>query len=601
MKLKLLTTVLFLTLVFGASTSAFAADTDIFSNMDTIITDTDQDQFSVGELDTDVFNDGENESAEIFSSEESGLADTVAGDFVVDGIIYQNEESGKTCSIVGYTDDIPQTLEINGRADGKRITRIADGAFKNCERLVSLTIEAAIPQIGTNVFEGCFNLTISCYKNTPIYQAALNENIKVNAMDFLPQTTIDGVIYTRRDDSSYSAWAGGVNVVLKDSIYGIPVDHLEDVEDSLETIQIPDSITSLGSVQEGFLFRGSNIKELIIPDSVKGIASDYIAEGCPNLKTVDTGNGINAVGAMYFANCGSLETVRIGTAVTQIGAGAFMSCPNLKEVYIPANVKSISQSAFDESSEQLVIVGDTGSYAECYARGMGIAFQSTGNSISESRVFIEDARVTGNSVYVTAENSNLSVEGYDYLMKYSSNNYFEDEWITVPFSVDFRVQKNAKPGQQVCFPYVGLGTYYIYSHGWIRDEKGNKQFTDWSNPAKVVVTVNTPDQPKIKRVKVKGKTVTVEITGGDALGYDCVLGTGQKKSLSYYQCNELRKDPVYQIKPATYKYIAKNKKSTTIVFKNVKPGKYNVALHSFTRQDGKKVFSKWSEMKKIKV
>ena len=94
--------------------------------------------------------------------------------------------------------------------------------------------------------------------------------------------------------------------------------------------------------------------------------------------------------------------------------------------------------------------------------------------------------------------------------------------------------------------------------------------------------------------KANGTTVTVTYTkAANAEGYDVVLGTAAKKV-----GDELR--------PVEYgTLVKKNIKGNvvTATFKNVKKGTYYAGLHAFNRtsEDGKKVFSQWSNVKKVTV
>ena len=99
----------------------------------------------------------------------------------------------------------------------------------------------------------------------------------------------------------------------------------------------------------------------------------------------------------------------------------------------------------------------------------------------------------------------------------------------------------------------------------------------------------------ITSVKVKGSTVTVTYTkASNADGYDVVLGTSTKKVNG-------------ETRPVEYgKLVKKNIKGNvvTATFKNVKKGTYYAGLHAFNRTnptDNKKVFSQWSNVKKVNV
>jgi hypothetical protein len=64
----------------------------------------------------------------------------------------------------------------------------------------------------------------------------------------------------------------------------------------------------------------------------------------------------------------------VSSSVTSIGEYAFYDCENLTSVTIPSSVTSIGKEAFAHCSEELVICGHSGSYAETYAGDNGITF-----------------------------------------------------------------------------------------------------------------------------------------------------------------------------------------------------------------------------------
>ena len=79
----------------------------------------------------------------------------------------------------------------------------------------------------------------------------------------------------------------------------------------------------------------------------------------------------------------------------------------------------------------------------------------------------------------------------------------------------------------------------------------------------------------------------------NATGYDVVLGTGSKK-----ENGETRP---YQY--GNHKKLNLKEGTVTATFKNVPKGTWVVGMHAFNRtsEDGKKVFSPWSNLKKATV
>ena len=198
---------------------------------------------------------------------------------------------------------------------------------------------------------------------------------------------------------------------------------------------------------------------------------------------------------------------------------------------------------------------------------------------------ISDVKVVGNKATVILSGETEGATGYDYVISKDRDCITNKDYASVNKN---QVKTNTT------FEYVGQGQYYAYCHAWTRDENGKKVFGAWSNAYPFSVSAITPSQPVITSVKVSGSTVTVTYTkASNADGYDVVLGTSTKKVNG-------------ETRPVEYgKLVKKNIKGNvvTATFKNVKKGTYYAGLHAFNRtsEDGKKVFSQWSNVKKVTV
>nr|WP_303243395.1 hypothetical protein [uncultured Blautia sp.] len=196
---------------------------------------------------------------------------------------------------------------------------------------------------------------------------------------------------------------------------------------------------------------------------------------------------------------------------------------------------------------------------------------------------ISGVKVVGNKATVILSGEADGASGYDYVISKAND--------TTTARVDVTKNQVKTTGD---FNYVQQGTYYAYCHAWRRNAEGKKVFGEWSNIYPFSVSAITPAQPVITSVKAKGTTVTVTYTkAANAEGYDVVLGSAAKKVNGEYR-------------PVSYgKLVKKNIKGNvvTATFKNVKKGTYYAGLHAFnkTSEDGKKVFSQWSNVKKVTV
>ncbi|WP_455542706.1 SH3 domain-containing protein [Intestinibacter sp.] len=160
---------------------------------------------------------------------------------------------------------------------------------------------------------------------------------------------------------------------------------------SLTSITIPNSVTKLGS---GVLFLNTSLTSVSLPSSLTSIPSSTFA-GCKSLKSISLPSGINSIGESAFAMTGFTEFT-VPNGVTNIGKEAFSTCEKLTKITIPKSVITIGKSILDAGAEVVTIYGETGSYAQTYAKENDIAFKSTNSTTG-------DVIATG----VTTENLNV--------------------------------------------------------------------------------------------------------------------------------------------------------------------------------------------------
>ena len=198
---------------------------------------------------------------------------------------------------------------------------------------------------------------------------------------------------------------------------------------------------------------------------------------------------------------------------------------------------------------------------------------------------ISNVKVVGNKATAILSGEADGAAGYDYVISTDRDCITNKDYTSV--------NKN-QVQTSTTFKYVQQGTYYAYCHAWKRDENGKKVFSDWSNAYPFVVSAITPDAPVITNVTVSGSTIKVTYkAAANATGYDVVLGTGSKK-----ENGETRP---YQY--GNHKKLNLKEGTVTATFKNVPKGTWVVGMHAFNRtsEDGKKVFSPWSNLKKATV
>ena len=198
---------------------------------------------------------------------------------------------------------------------------------------------------------------------------------------------------------------------------------------------------------------------------------------------------------------------------------------------------------------------------------------------------ISSVKVVGNQATAILSGDSEGAAGYDYVISTDRDCIKNKDYASV--------NKN-QVSTSTTFKYVQQGTYYAYCHAWKRDANGKKVFSDWSNAYPFVVSAITPDAPVITNVKVSGSTIKVTYkAAANATGYDVVLGTSSKKENGETRPYHYGDHKVLNLKEGT----------VTATFKKVPKGTWVVGMHAFNRtsEDGKKVFSPWSNLKKATV
>ena len=130
---------------------------------------------------------------------------------------------------------------------------------------------------------------------------------------------------------------------------------------SLETVELPDSLTTLKS----YTFRNcSSLKSIVIPGKVKAIYTQTF-ENCSSLGEIDLGS-VQRIGSSAFKGCTSLKSVVLPDLMTVIDTRVFEDCTELKRVTVPKNTKTIDKDAFVGCGE-LTLYGYVDTEAQSFA------------------------------------------------------------------------------------------------------------------------------------------------------------------------------------------------------------------------------------------
>lgn len=110
----------------------------------------------------------------------------------------------------------------------------------------------------------------------------------------------------------------------------------------LSFLTLPDNLKSIGITA----FKGTGLVQVLIPTSVTTIGASTF-HSCTALDSITLLCNCEVPSAM-FMGCSNLRSINIGQRITAIGSQAFEGCLNLIKINIPKNVLKIGANAFNK-------------------------------------------------------------------------------------------------------------------------------------------------------------------------------------------------------------------------------------------------------------
>ena len=312
-------------------------------------------------------------SANSGKKESKGLEYVLVNDFLSSG----------SYEVVGIGTCNDKDIVIPEEYKGKPVTSIAEEAFKECDKIKSVTIPGSVVDIGDSAFEycrslkavalpksikkignkvfyGCFDLTSITIPNsvtdigedafsccfdlkritipdsvTSIGERAFSGCSSLTSISVEPENanykSIDGNLYTKDGKRllQYAVGKTNTSFVIPHGVTSI--DHSAfSLCSNLTSITIPNSVTSIGSLS-----------------NCSGLRSISVDSGNMHYKSID-GNLYTKDGKMLiqYAIGKTNTSFVIPHGVTSIDHSAFSDCSSLTSITIPGSVTSIDFSAF---------------------------------------------------------------------------------------------------------------------------------------------------------------------------------------------------------------------------------------------------------------
>ena len=238
---------------------------------------------------------------------------TVCGKSATEGLLFTVTNGGEAYKLNGFGGETTVTdVIIPATHNGKPVTGIASGAFKNCSSIVTVTIPDSVKSIGSDAFYNCTKLE-------KISMPASLKSIGFDAFSLcrkLSAVYIDDLTAWCEVDSDSSPFENGADLYINNVL--------------TQSIVIPDTVTEILASA----FEGANITDVAIPASVEYI-EDSAFRGCKHLTsvTVAPNSKLKVIDWHAFEECSSLSVVTIPASVEYICVCAFDICDALKTIY----------------------------------------------------------------------------------------------------------------------------------------------------------------------------------------------------------------------------------------------------------------------------
>ncbi|MGM9978878.1 MAG: leucine-rich repeat protein [Clostridium sp.] len=374
---------------------------------------------------------------------------------------YELEFLTENAMITGYHGE-QENLEIPSQLDDKYVIEIGLNAFRENEIIKNVSIPNNVKKVGEGAFDLCVNLKgVTLPKNIKrIYDNTFRACSSLETIDIPEKVTTIG-------DNAFLVCESLTEITIPKNVVYIGESAFNGCS-NLVKAELPDVLTIIENSMFG---RCNNLKEINLPSNLKKIGI-YAFADCTALTNLEIPESVEEIEAGSFANsgleelklpknlkvipvwmadgCKNLKSVEISKGTEEIKKWAFRNCESLEKVIIPVSVKEIYEDAFDGCSENLVIYGEKGSYAETYAKENSIPFKDLYSKELNIKRFSTNKispQITGTKVTLTTEADGTGTLQYKYYIYLNGEYKLLKDWSNLD-SLDINLDK--------------VGTYDIY-------------------------------------------------------------------------------------------------------------------------------------------
>ena len=292
-------------------------------------------------------------NAEAFVNNNSAVDNADA----VDGIIYKglkNFNGYFAASIVFDEDYISSLIEIPTQ---KKIKSVLEGFYETDFTAIAFAEVEGGSYVYSNEYSTSLLKTaesIASGKTTSFMGVAITDEVKALAETFAG-SAIDENVFIVEDGvllglTEYGKTLKnivvpeGITAIADFALCGVDLEAEEFIDMALETIKLPNTLTSIGMGSFAYCL---NLTEIVIPSNVEYIGDSAIF-GCSSLKNLEVvGNGQTVLNTNMFSNL-SLQNLTIGKGVVGIiGMPEYLRDSDCENLYYLGTVDDWAQMAFE--------------------------------------------------------------------------------------------------------------------------------------------------------------------------------------------------------------------------------------------------------------
>lgn len=233
---------------------------------------------------------------------------------------------------------------------GNQVTGIGTEAFNSLENLTKVNIPASITRFGSYIFNNDKNLVTVDWASGFKAPSVQDTDTCTDEGTYVPTGMFDHCSKLGEGEELTdwlpSSFTGICCAAFRGTKFTVDFDQLKDMKywgpyafasmDNLDSVTLTEDGPKIGKLgSSATTFEGSGLKKMVVNTKV---VPAYIADNCPNLKTVELGNEVTTIETCAFGNTGITELNVPETTGITIESAAFVNNNNLKSVTLNSNV-----------------------------------------------------------------------------------------------------------------------------------------------------------------------------------------------------------------------------------------------------------------------